>query len=815
MRKKQQRQILELIETLGEALDELHKQSAEAVISDLLVECQEFAQAIGHHIESVTGVGTQAVALLEDYCGLLFKYSGGEVNENTLRKHLFKIKSCVKSELKADRLEVVFLSYKASMSDSVMSIYLAAKADPDCSAYWIPIPFFERGSDGSFGRMSYEGPEYYPDIECTDWQEYDIAANHPDVIYTFAPYDSGNFVTSVHSDFYCERLRTLTDLLVYVPYFVAVDDVDEHFCTLAGCVFAHKIIVQSEKVRDTYIRIFKKKYGERFGKPEDKFAALGSPKYDAVMGAGREDCELPGKWRELIGEKKIVFFNTSVGSILEGDEQYLIKLRSIISVFRERGDIVLWWRPHPLSEATYKSMRPRILDEYRQIISGYKSGAWGIYDDSADLHRALVWSDAYYGDISSLVRLFQVMEKPVMLREKGLHFSAIITWDASIIDNRILLTNVSDNLFVSVDIDNGDVCPITFVKPKEGYMQYYASFDAGESVYFSPFNAKEIAVYNKSSQTFKYISLETHIADLPEPYFGRIVQYKMKLFFIPVNFPGILELDLESDEYIVHSGWEGQVKSLAFEKSKTIFLRGHPCLTGNKLRVACENANAVLEFNMDDGTWKLERIGKEQFAYANILYDGEAHWLLGRNKAVLVRWDGADSRIIDLPYVTGKEAYAYGWFFSVGKHLWLIPAAADKILKIDKTSCTIEDDSILQDYISEISDVDASKFTCALVHGEKLVLLPFVRNSIFFIDTEDDSASELALRLSDQISDEMLRSFVQQKNMLVEGALLSIEKFCDCISKGYFGEIKNEEELIYGSGERIYEYCRKLALAGS
>ena len=39
-----------------------------------------------------------------------------------------------------------------------------------------------------------------------------------------------------------------------------------------------------------------------------------------------------------------------------------------------------------------------------------------IYDDSADLDRAIVVSDAYYGDASSIVQLFQKTRKPIMIQ---------------------------------------------------------------------------------------------------------------------------------------------------------------------------------------------------------------------------------------------------------------------------------------------------------------------------------------------------------------------------------------------------------------
>lgn len=390
MRKYQQKQILESIKTLYEATSEikrfLSRKDSDSVIQ-LLADCQEMAIQIGNYIERHEGEGTQTVSHLEEYCQLLYQASVKINNTDSdikidkpLQRQLIKIENSVMFELKPNKIEIAFISYKASMSDSIESIYLAAKADPCCDAFFVPIPYYDINPDHSLGTMHYEGADCYGDnIEVTDWQQYDIEARHPDVIFTFNPYDEGNLVTRVHPGFFCRKLREYTDLLVYVPYFVTADDVPEDFCTTAGCIYAHKVIVQSEKIRDTYIRVFQKTFGDRLGKAEDKFVALGSPKYDKVLNTKREDCVLPDEWSRLINGKKVVLYNTSIGAILQGNEQYLKKLRHVLSVFQKRDDVVLWWRPHPLSESTYASMRPGLLEEYEQIVAEYKRESMGVF----------------------------------------------------------------------------------------------------------------------------------------------------------------------------------------------------------------------------------------------------------------------------------------------------------------------------------------------------------------------------------------------------------------------------------------------------
>ena len=74
------------------------------------------------------------------------------------------------------------------------------------------------------------------------------------------------------------------------------------------------------------------------------------------------------------------------------------------------------WRPHPLMESTLVSMRPELWENYRKIREKYREKGWGIYDDTADVDRAIILSDAYYGDGSRVVQLYQKTGKPIMMQ---------------------------------------------------------------------------------------------------------------------------------------------------------------------------------------------------------------------------------------------------------------------------------------------------------------------------------------------------------------------------------------------------------------
>lgn len=327
------------------------------------------------------------------------------------------------------------MPYKASMWDSLESVWKAADADPDCDAYVIPIPYFDKNPDGSFKEEHYEGEQYPDYVPITRYDEFDFGKHMPDVIYIHNPYDQCNLVTSVHPFFFSKNLKKFTDKLVYIPYFIlgeikpdnddAIKEM-EHFCTVPGVYNADKVVVQSEDMKQVYIKALldaANDHSEAARKYwNDKILGLGSPKFDKVENTKKETVEIPQEWMKIMQKpdgswKKLILYNTSVGALLQYNEQMLRKIEFVFATFKEnKNEVALLWRPHPLIKATMESMRPQLWAEYSKLVREYVEEGWGIYDDTADLNRAIEISDAYYGDGSSVVQLYQQTGKPIMMQ---------------------------------------------------------------------------------------------------------------------------------------------------------------------------------------------------------------------------------------------------------------------------------------------------------------------------------------------------------------------------------------------------------------
>jgi hypothetical protein len=716
MRKYQQIQIQKLLKTLEESLSEIKQLLLKRNFSSLLqilTDSQEFVIQIGTYIEKIEGEGTQTVTLLEEYHELLYHAAvnldiNGSAFDNklikNLKKLLFKIENSVISELRPDKFEIVFFPYKASMWDTMESVWLATKDDPQCDAYVVPIPYYDRRPDGSFEKEHYEGNDYPDYVPIVDYRTYDLELRQPDAVFVHNPYDSQNIITSVHPDYYSERLKNFTDLLVYIPYFVSTGNVGEHLCTCPGSIYADKVILQSEEIRDIYIREFKefeKKNNckNQFGKPESKFIALGSPKFDKIINSKAEDFTIPDEWQRLIVKpdgtiKKIVLYNTSIAAILHGNEQYLRKMRHVLGVFQEREDVVLWWRPHPLSIQTYESMRPKLLAEYKNIISEYKKAGFGIYDDSTDLNRAMAISSCYYGDMSSLVSLYQCTGKPVLLQmiffnflpqEHVLFFDSIIEYK-----NEFLISSFTYNAFFKVNIKSQQVNFIDHFPGErlDEYNLYHSMVQWGEEIYFAPARAKEMAIFNPHDNSFRKVAI-------PEPSiktgykesqvkFNSIYSFGKFIYLIGYCYPAILQYDPIEGSFKQFFDWLPEIERLRIinKKDDNTYLYG-AILVGEELLAVSATANAIVAFNMSTCSSTVYEVGEKGGTFSGICFDGRNYWLSPHDGSIVVRWnrETGESKCYETN-VRGEGCNFIGTVF-VNGYVWLLPYGGGSALCID------------------------------------------------------------------------------------------------------------------------------------
>lgn len=451
LQKKQLDDLLDLLKQAQESVINFIKDGNRQDAATVLEDCQTAAISVGQTIDENVGEGTETVGHLERYCELVFSLheqlmSDEEVSASKVTKHFDKfyrqIMSAYNREVQAKKL-AVFLPYKASMWDSLESVWKRIDKDPEWDAVVVPIPYYDKNTDGTFKEYHYEGTQYPKDVPVVFYEGYDLKEIHPEEIYIHNPYDDINYVTSVHPAFYSSELKNYTDRLIYIPYFVLREanpnepDFIEalfHFAASPGVINSHETWVQSENMRLCYIKALVDFAGENTRSLwEAKIKAVKSPKIEKIENTKIEDIDIPEGWKEKLykkdgSPKKVIFYNTTLSTFLQYTEQMIEKIPDVLALFKSKQeDITLLWRPHPLLKATLSSMRPEYSQAYEEIVGQYITDDYGIYDDTPDLDRAIVLSDAYYGDYSSVANLFQAVKKPVMYQNVHIR-SELVEW---------------------------------------------------------------------------------------------------------------------------------------------------------------------------------------------------------------------------------------------------------------------------------------------------------------------------------------------------------------------------------------------------
>lgn len=743
MRNVQKQEILDCIESLHQA----HKEIKNALnggdydlVQRMLSQCQEFAISLGETIEKLEGEGHTTVVCLEEYCETLYHVyeelgscgAGSGKIYKILRRRLLEVESSVKNDIQI-RKEVVFLPYKASMWDSLESVWKAADEDPDCDAYVIPIPYYDKNSEESFGERHYEADLYPAYVPVVSYKSYDFEKRRPDMIFIHNPYDEYNFVTSVDPFFYSKNLKRFTEELIYIPYFlldeIKPDDEEAikgmtHFCTIPGVLNADKVIVQSEDMRQIYVNELSVAAGEHTRNYwQKKILGLGSPKVDRATNTKKEDLEIPEEWMKIIskpdgGWKKVIFYNTGVSELLADNEKLFEKMKYIFRVFKEQQeDVALLWRPHPLLPGTIKAMRPQLWEEYEQIVEQYQKEGWGIYDESADIDRAVAVSDSYYGGRSSVVQLYQAIGKPAMIRSlncetfnwNGIFGTYKIVGDGG----KAWIAAALFNGLFSIDLKSGEIdWKGKFPKEKDDVVNLFRDYIVAEDkIYFVPSNAEHIAIYDIAEEKFEAVGLDTGKYKKNGNY-ASIMQNGRELLFIGMcRTNAICRFSMDTGK-IVFIGSE-DAEQIDVGPYGELYGRRH-CIWNNVLYIPLRKGGCALKVNLlTEETELLRLTEKEDAAFSMAVYipQRNAIWFVDMCGHI-VQWNETtkEKEIIKFSDCSEEAMEEYCTCERKENKLYLFPGKCEVECKcIDLYTCEIESfQSPIQ--VLDIEEIEGKKY---------------------------------------------------------------------------------------------------------
>lgn len=417
---------LKLLGKIHEKIELLVSLGQQETVLTLLNELQNVAVIIGTSVEKKTGEHTETVTLLEQYCEVVFELyqtlSANEIRDGKgVRAILDELLQMVEQSVEQMQLkkEIVFMPYHASHWKAIESVWKRACEDPDCIVRVVPIPYYYKKHMGvALSEQHYDGADFPEYVPVTDFMEYNLEENHPDVIYIQNPHDEWDHALTVHSDYYSPRLWENCGELIYIPWF-KLDEMrpdDEralktrcYFVSAPGVVNADKVIVQSEEMKRSYVDYLCEWAGEETRAIwEAKILGLGSPLDDVT-----EDVERPAEW----GGKKTLLYHVSGNGLFEHKDKMLQKIRSSLKIFEKESDKlqILWLQDEQMRQRL-ESRVPEVFAEYVQILEECQDKPWiNLY--AADQEPMVVQlADAFYGDGSKCAQLMKQENKPVMLQ---------------------------------------------------------------------------------------------------------------------------------------------------------------------------------------------------------------------------------------------------------------------------------------------------------------------------------------------------------------------------------------------------------------
>lgn len=358
------------------------------------------------------------------------KYTDDYRNYNQFKNKIEEIRIDKEKKDYKDKKMVVFMPFKAKYWNMMAGLWKEYERSGEYTLIAIPAPYYYKNIDGTVEKF-YDDKQYPEYVKIVSPENFDFDNEYVEKIIIQNPYDSYNATTTVHPQFYAKKLAMCTKELIYIPYFETeeINPSDmrayvsmDSYVTMPGVVYSDKVIVQSEGIKELYV----KKLSEYFGEETRDIwntKIIGNGKhYIEMENSDSKYDDIPEKWKGYIKKsdgsyKKVILYFICTNDVLENGHRVFDKIKRSMDTFLEYEDSVV---PLMMFESNIDEIlqmeNPELLEDYNEIKMNFTQ----YIVNENELDKAMNLCDAFYGDAGSEAQLCRNSGKPVMIQNVGI-----------------------------------------------------------------------------------------------------------------------------------------------------------------------------------------------------------------------------------------------------------------------------------------------------------------------------------------------------------------------------------------------------------
>jgi hypothetical protein len=698
--------------------------------------------------------------------------------------------------------QIVFMPCEAELWGCMEALWRQAMEDPSCEVYVVPLPFYVNTPQGQSIKLCYRQEHFPSYVKITPYTEYSLETERPDKIYIHKAFDDDSTqVVNVEEKYYSWNLKSFTDELVYVCYLIRDENrglpLDHR--DLSAYQYVDKILVGNERMKEdflTFARLNKEKVSvsnlpiwndsRNYSNIEISYEQRTQLEKQHLIHDETEIEEptVPYEWKERMKGRKVVFYHGSVEKLVVPDRKSLNKTKSVLESFVGKDDLLLIWRPYPLTQGVLMCIDPEAAKEYGEIRKWFIDNQIGILDETIDYYNYLNKVDAYIGEKWTYsFELIQGMKIPTMIIDEDVSYDFVKEKDYRVQISEVFYEEkkiwfIADpyGLLCEMNLISGHVSVLAKLTKSEnvssGYHQYVGILKKENKLYLAPHWAEEILTYDLEKGILHGISFEK--TDEHNMSYNGVINFENGVYFIPKQNDTLMRIEANTEELKTYDSCIKQVIDQAVkdehEMQKNFMLAYE--VEGQTLRLISSLDDIILEFNLRTEKYIIRRIGIEGYKTFSYFKHGGVLYLFPYMGIRIILWNQNTGIYKYAEEYTTSENYkdinSYipfcGGAINKGKIL-CFPKEKRPILTLDIEGriLDVQEDNIFQMKVTSDEEYNISMninyHLIKKIEDTGFLTFRMIDNTFFWSMSEDSDIRRIPCRIPD---DEIEKVLVQR-----------------------------------------------------